>query len=214
LFGVSLVQLSIAFSFYRCFARLPSVFEPVSLSHLPGGRIELISPLSESAVSLINAVEQQRPKREQSALLNAAVSHHRSQIRQAKLGLGAIGHLLAMSALEVGENRQLGAWILHAKATLFSAFDEGSRLIAQRDIVASNGAGSNPNRSHSIELFGTMTHKTNVYGVGYLATDSGLVFDIHANGKFFGTTERFAHEFQRAMAELEAITRDAHTTAG
>jgi carnitine O-acetyltransferase len=196
----SLIQIAIQLAFYRCIGRLPSVFEPVNLNHMPGGRLEFISPVSVFSSKLIDATQAGASLEQRRALLVSAVKHHRQEIRRAKQGLGNIGHLLALSALEVPHNRSLGVALLRIKEAGLSALDAGSRLMITRDIVASNGGCSD-----AVKLFGTIVHKNNMIGIGYMAKESGLVVDIQANGRYAKGSERFKQALFQAMLEIGSL---------
>jgi carnitine O-acetyltransferase len=198
----TLIQLALQLSFFRCLGFLPSVFEPISLSHLPGGRLDFISPVSIASRDLINAMTQHQPIKTQHELLIQATSHHRQQIRFAKQGLGHIGHLLALSALEFPKNQRVGATWLRVKEAIFAKVDSGSRLLTQRDIVASNGGNQ---FLHAVKLFGTMTHRDDLFGIGYVVNQTGTTMDIQANGKYARHGNALADEFPRAVRDIASI---------
>jgi carnitine O-acetyltransferase len=205
----TLIQLAIQLCFFRCHGVMPSVFEPVSLSHLPGGRLDFISPVSVASKNLIVAMTENQPIANQRQFLAQAIHDHRKAIRLAKEGLGAIGHLLALSALEFPNQQRAGATWLRVKESLFAAIDPGSRLLTQRDIVASNGGASNDVakdqrdvKPKAVKLFGTMTHRDNLFGIGYLIHAEGITLDIQANGKYSTHGAAFASEFPQSMADI------------
>jgi carnitine O-acetyltransferase len=209
----TLIQLAIQLCFFRCLGFIPSVFEPVSLSHLPGGRLDLISPVSSASRDLILAVINNQTVQQKANHLQKAVQYHRDQIRLAKQGQGHIGHLLALSALDFPTNQRAGATLLRLKEALFAAIDPGSRLLTQRDIVASN-AGSM--QQDAIELFGTMTHREDLFAIGYFIGKDGITLDIQANGKYAANTRTFVEQFSGSLCCIADIsvrpvwsTRDA-----
>jgi carnitine O-acetyltransferase len=194
------IQLAIQLCFFRCLGFIPSVFEPISLCHLPGGRLDFISPVSMASKKLIEAIIDEAPITTRRHLLQQAAQHHRQEIRIAKQGLGHIGHLLALTVLEVPNNQRIGSTWLRFKESFFSKIDAGSRLLAKRDIVASNG-GYNA----AVKLFGTMAHKENVFGIGYSIGPQGLTVDIQANGKYAQHGSAFATEFAAALTTVLSI---------
>jgi carnitine O-acetyltransferase len=227
----TLIQLAIQLCFFRCHGVMPSVFEPVSLSHLPGGRLDFISPVSAASRDLVLSMIENLPTYTQGTqdtqfnqrqLLAQAIQHHRKAIRQTKDGLGAIGHLLALSALEFPNQQRAGATWLRFKESLFASIDPGSRLLTQRDIVASNGSegnGSEGNGGRSnkeqvntkpkaLRLFGTMTHRDDLFGIGYLIHAEGITFDIQANGKYSAHGEAFASELPLSITDIAKLASD------
>jgi carnitine O-acetyltransferase len=199
----TLIQLAIQLCFFQCVGFTPSVFEPVSLSHLPAGRLDFISSVSEASRKLLQSIFAKANLEQQRLLLDKAARHHRQQIRIAKQGLGAIGHLLAITALEFPNNQRFGATWLRLKEQLFAKIDPGSRLLTQRDVVASNG-GYSP----AVKLFGTMTHRDDLFGIGYIISPQGLTVDIQANGKYAKHGDAFANGFSSALAQIENIASD------
>jgi Choline/Carnitine o-acyltransferase len=196
----TLIQLSIQLCFFKCLGFIPSVFEPVSLSHLLGGRLDFISPVSEASQRLLHSILDKANLEQQRLLLDQAALHHRQQIRVAKQGLGAIGHLLAITVLEFPNNQRMGATWLRTKEGVFATIDPGSRLLTQRDVVASNG-GYSP----AVKLFGTMTHRDDLFGIGYMTGPHGLTVDIQANGKYAKYGDAFTSGFSSALAQIENI---------
>jgi carnitine O-acetyltransferase len=196
----TLIQFAIQLCFFQCLGFLPSVFEPVSLSHLPGGRLDFISPVSKASQKLLQSIIDQTNLEQQHRLLDEAALHHREQIRIAKQGRGHIGHLLALTALEFPNNQRVGATWLRLKESFFAKIDPGSRLLTQRDVVASNG-GYNP----AVKLFGTMTHRDDLFGIGYMLSPNGLTLDIQANGKYAQYGDAFTNAFSSALAQIEKI---------
>jgi Choline/Carnitine o-acyltransferase len=198
----TLIQFAIQLAFVRSMGFLPSVLEPVSLSHLPAGRLDFISPVSELSKQLIQSIMSRESEQTQLERLKQAASQHRKAIRSAKKGLGHIGHLLALTTLEFPSNQRLGATWLRLKESFFGKIDPGSSLLTQRDVVASNG-GYNP----AVKLFGTMTHRTDLIGIGYMVGPHGLTIDIQANGKYAKHGEAFASEFASALKEITEIDK-------
>jgi carnitine O-acetyltransferase len=198
----SLIQLAIQLCFFRCKGYMPSVFEPVSLSHLKGGRIDFISPVSIASKNLVAAIKNKADAPQIASLLGLAITHHRKEIHLAKKGLGHLGHLLALSALEVPNHRRLGAAWIGLKETLFSAVDAGSSLLTKRDVVASNG-GKGVN--DSVKLFGTMSHRNHAFAIGYIIGVNGLTINIQANGKYVQHGSIFSKEFQNALQTIANI---------
>jgi carnitine O-acetyltransferase len=196
----TLIQLAIQLCFFRCLGFIPSVFEPVSLSHLPGGRLDFISPVSEASIKLIQTIINKAPIQTQLKFLDQAAAHHRREIRIAKQGLGHIGHLLALTTLEFPTNQRIGATWLRMKESVFARIDPGSRLLTQRDVVASNG-GYNP----AVKLFGTMTHREDLFGIGYMIGPNGLTLDVQANGKYAKYGSAFTNEFASALEQIANI---------
>jgi hypothetical protein len=196
----SLVQIAIQLACYRCMGRMPSVFEPVSLAHLPEGRLDFISPVSTHSRELVNAISRQASREQQKALLALAVAYHREEIRKAKRGAGHIGHLLALSALESPDNRGRGVMIQKLKERILARLDVGMALLIQRDVMASNGGASD-----AVQLFGTIIHRNNMLGVGYMIGTHALVVDIQANGDKANLADAFKQELFRAVGEIGVL---------
>lgn len=196
----SVIQLAIALSFFRCTGKHPSVFEPVSLAHLQGGRLDFISPVSGHSRDFVHAIAANASRGQLRTHLAAAVAVQRTRISRAKHGLGHIAHLLALAALEVPHNRARGVARQKIQETIVSTLDSGMALLAHRDIVASSGG-----TSAAVRLFGTVIHQDNMIGVGYMNGLNALVVDIQASGRYAPMAEKFSQELRRAIDEIGSL---------
>lgn len=197
----NIIQLAMALAFFRTNGRVPSVYEPVSLAHLPPRRLDFISPLSTAAVDVIQSLDKGDPVQVREQLL-AAIASHRARIRQSKKGEGALAHLLALASAEFPDNKQRCVRIQRRRRRLMSRLSHSIGFLAHRDMMVSNG-GTSP----YLESFSTIVHQPDMLGVGYLIGARGLALDLQLHGACKEAIEPglFIHHFTQSLQDLVQV---------
>lgn len=163
-----LIQLCVYETFRESAGHPPTVFEPISLSHMTSRNLDFINPVSGAFRHYSSASSADK----KFALLQQGSEIHRANIKRSKQGLGLIGHLLGMTYYSTFGNN-FNTHLKEFLRKIVFTFLPAMKFIYHRDMMVSNGTAKSP-----VKGFGTICHLPNMIGVGYRVEHDGIYLEV------------------------------------
>lgn len=169
------IQLAIFLAYCEIFSNTPSIYEPVQVAEKNKIKLDFIDPvpsLEDGRNNLYKIADVD------SLFLENYKNLHRKRVTRSKNGLGLLSNLMQMTCFPLlGQRFNAMLQVLLEKFIVTTLPD--FRFLYARDVMASNGSFNS-----AVTGFGTIVHRDEMIGIGYVVCPSHIIFSINSNRLF------------------------------
>jgi len=169
--GDCMVQLAIFLAYYEVFGITPSMYEPVEIFSLGNSSLDFIDPI----VIPQRFLRQENQRFDIPRNLDQLIAQHRNRVKRSKKGRGLLANLMQMTTYPL-LGKRLNAILQNVLENCIVKILPDFRFLYTRNLMAANGSFHS-----SFTRFGTVVHRDEMIGVGYMISQKHVVLSVNSN---------------------------------
>jgi hypothetical protein len=191
-----LVQFAINSAYQEIFGVCPTVFEPVVVTRPKERTLDFI----DSTIFFKDAVGGQKEYDTLIERLEEYKVQHRKRVIRSKEGRGLLSNLMMITTFSCLGQR-FNAVIQLIIETLVVSLSSDFRSLYSRNLMASNGA-----INKCVSMFGTIIHREDMIGVGYVIHEECINLSINSNSLLKNNNfNNFVLSLQKKLIDLDGV---------